>query len=275
MEKEYVKPLKIPLQMKRIQQSLLFSLLALAFTACEITSGSDSAGGESNTGKGGSMARFTICGNYLYTVDFATLKVFDISDPAKPLFLPEKTKYLDFGVETIFSLDTLLFIGSQMGMYIYNITRPDYPQQLGYVSHIRSCDPVVSDGKYAYVTLNSGDIWCGRSMNMLQIYDLSDLSNPQLVYTESDMQDPKGLGVDGKKLFVCENGLKVYDLSNPAKPVWIDDLSHIPQASGIRTYDLIPLNGLLLVIGADGLYQFDYKGEKLAFVSKINVSASN
>ena len=36
--------------------------------------------GESGTGIGGSMARFTIVGDYLYTVDSWDLNTFDISD---------------------------------------------------------------------------------------------------------------------------------------------------------------------------------------------------
>jgi hypothetical protein len=86
------------------------------------------------------------------------------------------------------------------------------------------------------------------------------------------MYNPRGLGVDGKKLFVCEHGLKIYDISDPAFPKWIDDLSKIPEASNIDTYDVIPRDGILLLIGKDGLYQFDYTEENIKFLSKIEVS---
>lgn len=229
--------------------------------------GSDMNGG----GQGGSMARFTISGDYMYTVDMQTLKTFDISSADKPRYLDYKDQELRFGVETIFTKDTLLFIGSQDGMYIFNITRPEFPQQMSMVSHMRSCDPVVAEGNYAYVTLNSENTWCGRRSNRLEIYDISNPYKPKVICEYAFNKPPRGLGIDENKLFICENGIKVYDVSNPEKPVWIDDFSNIPEVHGIDTYDVIPLNGLLLVIGADGLYQFDYSGERLAYISKIDI----
>lgn len=249
----------------------IFLLTGMLFISC---SGDDSYY-NGDSGQGGSMARFTIKGDYLYTVDHQTLKTFDISSAESPEYLKNKDQYLDFGVETIFTMDTLLFIGSRTGMYIYNITRPDFPQQMSYTPHITSCDPVVASGNYAYVTLNSEQSWCGRPSNELRIYNITDPYKPELIHTETGFKNPRGLGVDGNKLFVCDNGLKVYDVTNPEKPIWMDDLSHIPEANGIDTYDVILLNGILLVIGADGFYQFDYSGGKLAFISKIGVNKTN
>lgn len=85
---------------------------------------------------------------------------------------------------------------------------------------------------------------------------------------------PKGLGVDAAagRLFVCcKGGLKVYDLAEPGYPVWVDDLTNLPEVGSIDAYDVIPRGGLLILIGADGLYQFDYTEENLSFVSKIDL----
>lgn len=250
---------------------LAIAAIALTVSACSEDSFSGVESG-SDSGKGGSMARFTIAGDYLYTVDHSTLKMFSVSDPAHPQYLREKEQNLDVGIETIFVMDTLLFIGSQDGMYIYNIKRPAFPQFTSMTSHIRSCDPVVASGNYAYVTLNSDNRWCGRASNVLQIYNISDPYRPVLVEPEMRLNSPRGLGIDGNKLFVCDRGLKVYDVSNPERPLWIDDPSEIPEAGGVDAYDVIPYNGILLLTGKDGLYQFDYTGERLAFVSKIPVN---
>jgi hypothetical protein len=248
-------------------------LLALLW-GCEtsISSGNGSLGGDTSPGTAGSMARFALSGDYLYTVGQNTLKTFDVSNAAVPQYLSGKDQYMDFGVETVFPMDTLLFLGSQTGLYIYNITSPQYPQPLAYVSHITACDPVVASGQYAYVTLNSEHVWCGRSANELHVYDLSDIRNPRLVHTETAFKHPKGLGIDGDKLFVCDDGLKVYDVTNPAQPIRIDDIADIPEAAGAESYDVIPLNGLLLLVADNGLYQFDYTGGELSLVSKIEVS---
>ena len=159
-------------------------------------------------------------------------------------------------------------------MYIYDISRPDFPQYLSKTIHITSCDPVVAYGNYAYVTLNSTlSRMCTRGSDELQIYDISNPQRPTEVFVDRSMTSPRGLGVDGvaARLFVCDNGLKVYDITDPEAPLWIDDLTDIPEANGIDTCDVIPLNGHLLLIGSDGLYQFDYTGDKLAFISKIDL----
>jgi hypothetical protein len=247
--------------------------LALAVTAGCSTGGSDIGGANVNSGLGGSMARFTIVGDYLYTADNATLKMFDLTTPTQPLFLEGKTQMIGQDIETIFNMDTLLFIGSQDGMYIYNIKRPQFPEYISHVSHIRSCDPVVASGHYAYVTLNSDGVWCGNTVNGLFIYDISNIKYPIEIYSSTRFDSPKGLGIDGNKLFVCEaiKGVQVFDVSNPAKPVWIDDFSYISEAQGIRTYDVIPVDGLLFTSTDHGLFQFDYSGEKIRFVSKITI----
>src|ERR1043165_6801720 len=64
----------------------------------------------SNTGKGGSLARFTIVGNYLYTVDKTQLRVFDVADPASAVF--KSSTDVGFEIETIFPFRDKLFIGS-------------------------------------------------------------------------------------------------------------------------------------------------------------------
>jgi hypothetical protein len=238
--------------------------------ACSEGEFSSTGDGGGTSGKGGSMARFTIAGDYMFTVDYSTLKMFNLAKPDQPEYLERKDQNLNFNVETIFNKDTLLFIGTQDGMYIYSIVRPEYPQQLSRVSHIRSCDPVVASDNYAYVTLNSQNTWCGNNSNVLNIYDISNTREPELKVTEN-LNYPKGLGADRNKLFVCDAqlGIKVYDISNPLAPVWIDDLANIPEANGANPYDVIPVDGILLTSTNKGIYQFDYTEEKLKFVSKI------
>jgi hypothetical protein len=259
--------------MKKIRSYIYFLVGWLFLLGCD--SEPNNNGGSSETGIGGSMARFTIKGDYLYTVDQSRLRTFDISLPEKPVYLEGKDQELWTGVETIFSLDTLLLIGTQTGMYIYNVARPDFPQYLSYASHITACDPVVASGNYAYVTLNSGNISCGRATNLLLVFDISDPENPMQIKEMRGFELPRGLGITGNRLFVCDNGLKVFDLTDPESPVWIDDLSSVSAVKNIDTYDIIPIDENLLVIGADGLYQFTYTEKGFTFLSQINVSDNN
>ncbi|GAB4343780.1 MAG: hypothetical protein OHK0038_23870 [Flammeovirgaceae bacterium] len=217
-------------------------------------------GGNQGSGQGGSLARFAISGDYLYTVDNELLKTLDISNPQKPI--PSSTTKIGFNIETIFSRGNTLFIGSQNGMYIYDLQNPSTPTKLSVYQHIVSCDPVVADSKYAYVTLRTGTN-CFRGVNLLEIIDIQDLTNPTLI-TSYPMTNPKGLGIDNTTLFVCDDGLKVFDVSDVNNIV-------LKNHFNISATDVIARGGLLLVLGDEGIMQYQYVGDNLQFLSKISV----
>ncbi|MGB3587854.1 MAG: hypothetical protein WBA23_15000 [Tunicatimonas sp.] len=231
-----------------------FNTFDLAFTNRAASSEvmSQGSGQQSQTGIGGSMARFAISGERLYAVDDNNLQVFDISQLDDPTEGSEIE--IGFGIETIFPYKDKLFIGSQEGMFIYNNTDPDNPEYESEFIHARACDPVVANDTVAYVTLRDGNT-CWGAQNQLDVIDISDVANPRLIESYS-MDHPHGLAIDGTTLFVCEGefGLKVFDASN-SREVSESLLAHIQN---IHAFDVIPLDGVLMVIGDDGLYQYDY-----------------
>lgn len=217
-----------------------------------------------NTGVGGSMARFTISGDHLYAVDNTTLKAFDISNPADPQLSQSTTIAND--LETIFPYGDYLLMGSQSGMYIYqqmSTTATSSVQEVGSVEHFFSCDPVVAQNDYAYVTLRREGP-CGWSQSLLQTYDIHNISQPTLV-DEQTISEPSGLGVDGNLLFVCGGGaIVVYDVSNPALPTYFSTLN-------VDAYDVIPLGTILIVVGPQDVYQYDYSDpQNIHFLSSIH-----
>lgn len=207
------------------------------------SSPSSPGGGE---GQAGSMARFAIMGNTLYAVDESNLRTFDLSTPEAPARGPMVN--IGIGVETIFPQAPFLFIGSQNGMFIYT-TASGTPQRVGSYAHVTSCDPVVVDGRYAYVTLRDGAL-CGRGLNQLDVIDLINPAQPRLVQSYPMVQ-PFGLGVDSSQVFVCDQGIKVYDAR--ATPTL-----RLKQSFNIAATDVIARQGILLVTGNDGLYQYRY-----------------
>jgi len=247
----------------KIQYIIYFIATALLLNACADTADESFAAppGSGSEGVGGSLARFAISGDQLYTVDNSDLKVFDISNPSQPTKVNELG--IGWGIETIFPRGNALFIGSQTGMFIYDIRQPRSPEFLSNVQHVFSCDPVVADDRYAYVTLRSIQNVCGRFTNQLDIIDIEDLTRPELIITYP-MVSPQGLGVDDGLLFVCDDGLKVYDNSN------VRDLKLL-QHFDIVAHDVIPINNLLLVVGDDGFYQYRYFGENIELLSRIPV----
>jgi hypothetical protein len=246
-------------------------LVCVSFLIASCADGGSFHSDNTSTGKGGSMARFAIRGDMLYTVSTDSMKFFNIEQAENPIHTPERDIQVGFEIETVFPMDTLLFIGSRNGMYVYDITMPQFPTLISQVSHLRSCDPVVAQGNYAFVTLNTNASNCGPNPNnMLHVYDISNPASPVLTNSRS-LTGPTGLGIDGTKLFVCDRGLKVFDISNPLNIRQIDDLYDIDQVNIRSSYDVIPVNGLLILVAEEGLFQFDYTGDRLRFVSKIEI----
>ena len=212
------------------------------------------------------MARFTITNNYLYAIDGTVLAVVDINNPTDPNRKTDRT--LQYWPETLFPSDQNLFVGSSMGMSIYNISAPDQPTLLSTYEHIYSCDPVVVQGNYAYVTLHNGEV-CHVNMNELEVVDIKDLKSPVML-TKYAMTNPHGLALDSNLLFICDgsDGLKIYDATDPNSIS-----SHLlMQYPGINAIDVIPYQNVAMVIGADGLYQYDYSNLKqMKLLSKIEI----
>jgi len=205
------------------------------------------------TGKAGSMARFMIYENTLFTLNSSwSLSMFDISNSDQ--VTKNGSLNVGWGMETLFVHDNNLFIGARNGMYIYDINNPFSPQLISQYSHFMSCDPVVVDDNYAYITLRAGN-FCGQNTSQLDVVDLSDLSTPTLLKSYG-MENPYGLAIDDEILFVCDGtaGLKIFDASNPMT-IGSNLIKHYTD---ITTFDVIPLGNILVLIGAEGLYQYDY-----------------
>lgn len=219
-----------------------------------------------STGVGGSMARFTIPqnSNQLYVATISTLKTFDISNLSQPTQggnIP-----LGWNIETIYPFKDKLMIGSQTGMFIYDISNPTSPTYISQFNHAKACDPVVASGNYAYVTLREGNM-CGAVGDELDVVDISNIYEPTLAKTYP-MDSPYGLGVDNNTLFVCdgESGLKIYNSTDPL------NLVSIKTYKDIQATDVIPYSNLLLMIGEDGFYQYNYSDvNNIYLLSKIEV----
>jgi len=212
-------------------------------------SSSSSQGG---SGQGGSMARFTLINDYLYTVGVNNLSLFNVKTASNPTFL--KAINLGWGVETIFPYDNKLFIGTNRGMHIFSAADPANPVQLSTYSHVFACDPVVVQGKYAYVTLRTGNT-CRQAINQLELVDIEDPTKPKQIAVYP-MQNPHGLSTSGDHLFLCEGnyGIKSFNISDKSK-IGDNMLQHL---SNIKSFDVIAGPKSLIVTGEDGVYQFNY-----------------
>lgn len=245
--------------------SVVFDLANVFLASAGSQSVASAASSSSPAGVGGSMARFTIMNNRLYTVGDSYLDVYNISNSNDPLHT--KQVLLAGGIETIYPFKDKLFIGSQSGMYMYDVTNADVPAPIGQFVHVRSCDPVIADDNFAYVTLRSGSM-CQGFNNELDIVNISNINYPSLAKVYP-LTNPRGLSKSGNFLFICDGaqGVKVY---NAADVMNLQLVNTIPSQEAL---DVITYNNIALVTAKDGLYQYNYSNPaNIHLLSKIAVA---
>jgi len=255
--------------MKTIKQLLTVLLIPIFFFQCSKDSTGNAAGGVNQQGAGGSTARFTISGNFLYVVDNTSLKSFDISNPGSPVY-KDKTE-IGINIETIFPYQDKLFIGSSSSMYIYSLAKPSKPERLAKADYTISmaCDPVVAKDSVAYAALRAeltGPCSRGFGNSALMVYNIKNISTP-LLLKEVFLQSPQGLGIKDSALYVCErlNGLRVFNVRDAYNPVFVR------QISNETFFDVIPYGNILLcqVQGGFALYDIGTNPLQPVYISKI------
>jgi hypothetical protein len=229
------------------------------------TGGVSQPTGSNSFGIGGSMSRFGQYDKYFFVLTQNLLRTFEVKTDGS--LTRKDSVYVNGGMETMFILNKTMFLGSTSAMYIYDLSNLPKVNYLSEFTHFRSCDPIIADDKFAYVTLKVGGN-CGRGQNLLEVFDITNLKNPVLK-NSYQMTGPQGLGKDDDILFVCDGdaGLKVFDASQPDI-----QLPRLATFNAINAYDVIPVNGNLFLIGKDGFYQYDYSDLKnIVLLSKIEI----
>ena len=224
--------------------------------------------GFSNVSTAGSMTRFLPIDKFLYAISFNELVIFELTETYQPL----RWGKLDTqaAAETLFRLNGILYVGTTTGMLMYDVANPGNPNFINSIAHFTSCDPVVADDKYAYVTLRGGTN-CWNDLNELQIIDIQDPSNISLI-GKHIMFNPHGLAIIGDYLLVCDGtaGIKVLDVSDRTIPT-IKGTYPIDFA-----YDVIVSFPTALVVGKQVMYQYDISNlPEMVKISEIALTITN
>jgi hypothetical protein len=247
--------------MKTITYFLAFCFIVL-LSACSKDSATNY--NPNTTGTSGSLSKFTIVGNNLFCIDGNSLKTFSLTNSTSPLLVSTIT--LNTIPETIFSYENYLLLGTPTGMLIYSAAPT--PNFISTYEHILSCDPVVADSGYAYVTLRAiNQCSLNTGVNRLEVISIENITSPTQI-AQVSLTGPYGLGIDGNNLFVTDNDstVLVFDVTSKTSPAQI---SSIP-ISGAR--DVIPLSGLLMVMSGKKLSQYNYSDiNNIQLISKIDL----
>ncbi len=216
-------------------------------------------------GVAGSMARFTILNNFLYTVTNSWLNVFNITTSAQPAFTNKIN--VGWGIETIYPFANNLFIGSTNGMFVYGTANPSVPNQLSRFTHAMACDPVIADNNFAFVTLRTGTN-CNGQNNQLDVINIQNINSPSLVRTYQ-LVNPHGLAKAGNTLLVCDGsaGLKAFNAAD------VNNLVLMQTVAGINAYDVIIINQSAIVVAKEGLYQYNISNPfDIKLISRISLN---
>ena len=102
---------------------------------------------------------------------------------------------------------------------------------------------------------------------ILNFIDVNDINNPNIL-ASYDMISPRGMGLAGDFLFLCEGpfGLRTLNVSDPQA------VEFLAFNESIHANDVIVLPEVLLVIGPDNITQFDYSDPtNLVKISEISI----
>jgi len=216
----------------------------------------------------GTLNKIAVHNDYIYVIGSRTIYTFK-DDVTEVAYIGESE--MGNEMETIYYENNNLFIGTRFSMIVASVTNPANPTYISEYNHPTSCDPVYPNGNVAYLTLRTADFsGCAGDENTLVVLDISSVSNP-LEIDQITMDSPYGMALIGDNLFVGEgeNGIKIFDASNPAA------LNHLNSNVNVLAYDILEhptLPNVVLTTGDAGLqqYEIDYSDFSMQLISSIN-----
>jgi len=212
----------------------------------------------------GTVNRFAVAKDQLYTIGHRSLNIFDIGEGFSRV---RNIDYLEEAMETIYPYDDKLFIGAQNNMSVYTLTDPTMPERIGSFWHATSCDPVLPvSATIAYVTLRSGDD-CPGDQNSVNVISYGQINN-SIAIQSIEMDAPFAMARIDDRLFVGEGelGFRIFEIASD----W--SLSKVEQRTDIAAYDIIPHptdRDVLLFAGPNGIRQYQVGDQNYNLLSSI------
>jgi len=172
----------------------------------------------------GSYGAMYVEGDYAYynaggTPAYGALRIVNISDPFNPHLVAQTdtTVYYIAKYE-----DNYLVVTSRSGLHIFDISDTINPVVVGTYPGDRYLCPVAIKGDIAFA---------GVSQHFQSI-DISDVTNPQLLWEGPYGYSPRDISIKGNYAYCTSSDLRVYDISDPTNLVLIDTISNLPARAG-------------------------------------------
>jgi hypothetical protein len=190
--------------------------------------------GEANT-----QAEHVVVDSGFAYVTGAGLQIFDVSNPASPNLVGQViasdlvNEYVaPASIREVAVRDGYAYLTVQdgypnqtqqhiYGFYVIDVSNPASPVVVGSKRDLPYTSSVVVSGHYAYVTNNGFNYSLYRQVTGLMVLDVSDPTSPVVVGTVPSGGGP--LSVEGGIVYVSnsQDGVEVFDVSNPQLPWFI------------------------------------------------------
>ncbi|MFX1284712.1 MAG: LVIVD repeat-containing protein [Promethearchaeota archaeon] len=136
-------------------------------------------------------------------------------------------------------IDDLLYVADHLGLLIYNISAPDYPQKVGQYLDGGTGHGIHIDGSYAFIA----DLVDG-----LEVYDICTPTSPQKIGSYFDKRMVVDVFVQGSLCYASVHGTEfaVLDVSNPGN---ITRIGHYDDI--VVGYSIYCINNIAFVADYD------------------------
>ena len=143
----------------------------------------------------GTPQEILVRGNHLYVADLAAgLTIVDLTNKDNPqvtVSFPTPGSCTN-----LFSTDSLMFLVCQdVGVEICDLSDPEAPESLGVYSTVQTIEDICVEDEYAYLSLHH---------QRIEVVDISEPSDPTLVTDYGSLDNPGGLTVNGRNVYLCD-----------------------------------------------------------------------
>jgi hypothetical protein len=165
-------------------------------------------------------AEIVLSGSLAYVAGYPQglpgLQIVDVSNPAAPAILGG-AKLQSSATGTLQPLGVAVsgsvayVAGAYRGLFLFNVSNPSSPTQVGTVDTPGVAEDVAVSGNFAYVADYSSG---------LQVINVSNPASPTIVGNVDTPGDAFGVAVSGTIAYVADEyyGIQVIDISNPSAP---------------------------------------------------------
>lgn len=158
-------------------------------------------------------------GKVYAALDSGDFIVFNVSDPMNPQI--EDLYFFGRGLKRVDVSGSLAIVASfETGLSIFDVSNPGNAVRRGYIFTPGETQDVVISGSMALVASTNQVARIIRRAAGLQIFDISNPSNPIACGAYFTREPAIGIAIEGPLTYLANttSGVKVFDVSNPAWP---------------------------------------------------------